>query len=189
MECVVVGIGGDFVADVVAILQRLSWTVRTFVSNVDGDPNPQNVDPVVGSSDLSPGLLALPCVIGVVTPRHRQAATESARRLGFTAFPALVDPSAVVAHDATLGEGVILNAGAVIAARSEIRAFAVVNRLSSVGHHATVGEYGFIGPGVTVCGGAKIGNRAFIGAAATLLPGATVADRKTISAGSLVKAS
>ncbi len=47
VDCVVFGIGGSYVGEVVGILHRLDWTIRAFVSNEDGSLNPNNLKPLV----------------------------------------------------------------------------------------------------------------------------------------------
>ena len=57
MDCVVFGIGGGYVGEVVGILHRLDWKIRAFVSNEDGSPNPNNLTPLVHVGHLSKEIL------------------------------------------------------------------------------------------------------------------------------------
>lgn len=186
MECVVFAVGGSFVVDVVGVLHRLGWTVRAFVSNEDGCPNPNGLDPVVSDQLLPGGLVELPCVVGMGTPSHRRTAHDSARRAGFTRFPAVVDPSAVVTHDATVAEGAFVNAGVVVAARARLGPFSVINRSSSIGHGSGIGAFAFVGPGATVCGGVSLADDAFVGAGAILIPDSSVGVGAFVGAGSVI---
>ena len=180
------GIGGSFVVDVVAVLERLGWTIHAYVPNEDGAPNPNGLGPVIGSEMLPNRLRSLPCVLGVGTPVARRTAHESALSHNFVQFPATVDPTAVVAHDAQINDGVLVNAGVVVASRAKLGEFAVINRSASIGHGTSVGEYSFVGPGATVCGNSFVASEAFLGAAAVVTPEASIGEGAYIGAGSVI---
>ena len=63
--------------------------------------------------------------------------------LGFAIAPALVDPTAIVASSAQLGDGSYLNAGVVIGAAARLGRHVIVNRTSSIGHHAGARRFRF----------------------------------------------
>jgi hypothetical protein len=71
--------------------------------------------PLVSPTELSPEHLRLPVAIPLITPGHRFAVEAEARSLGFHFFPALLDPTAVIAKTAQVGEGSIVNAATVVA--------------------------------------------------------------------------
>ncbi len=183
----VFGIGGSYVGDVVGILHRLDWTIRTFVSNEDGCPNPNNLTPLVHVGRLSKELLEFPCVLGVSTPKHRRTAHESAQIAGFSSFPPVLDPTAVIAHDVTVDEGALVNAGVVVGAQAKLGSFSLINRSSSLGHGTAIGSFAVVGPGVTVCGDCRIASGAFVGAGAVLTPGSSVGADAFVGAGSVIR--
>jgi UDP-3-O-[3-hydroxymyristoyl] glucosamine N-acyltransferase len=73
-----------------------------------------------------------------------------------------IHPSAVVAADAELGEGVHVGANAVIEAGARIGAGVVVGALSYVGHEARVGEGSFLHARVTVGDRCVVGRRVIL---------------------------
>lgn len=98
----------------------------------------------------------------------------------------LVHPSAYVARDALLGDGVQVLAGAVVGSRATVCIGAIVNTRASVDHECDVGMYAHIGPGATLAGCVNVGEGAFIGAGATVLPRVTIGEYATIGAGATV---
>ena len=180
------GVGSTYVYDIDETLRRLGWPVRGYVANVAGGSRPDDLHPVVDAADLPGEWRALPVVLVPFTPGHRAAIEREALSLGFTAFPAVVDPSAVVASTVTIGEGAVVNAGVVIGARTTIGRFASVNRSASVGHDVVVEDYASLGPACVVCGTCHIEAGAFVGAGATLVPHVTVGRNAVVGAGTVV---
>lgn len=185
MDCVVFGIGGTFVAEVASVLSRLQWTVRAFVSNEPGDPNPCHLEPMRPQSDVA-DLTALPCVLGVALPKHRHAAHAAATAAGFSVFPPVVDPGATLGSEVRLGDGSFINAAVAIGARASLGPYSVINRSSSVGHHAEVGPYAFVGPGTTLCGHVLIGAGSVVGAGSVITPQTAVGRGSFVGAGSVI---
>jgi UDP-3-O-[3-hydroxymyristoyl] glucosamine N-acyltransferase len=73
-----------------------------------------------------------------------------------------VHPTAIVAPDATLGEGVSVGPYAVVGARSRIGAGTVVLPHVTIGADVAIGAHGLIHSGVRVADGVTIGNRVII---------------------------
>jgi sugar O-acyltransferase (sialic acid O-acetyltransferase NeuD family) len=142
--------------------------------------------PVVSASDLAPEQLGLAVAIPLITPGLRLAVEVEARQLGAELFPALVDPTAIVARTAAVGEGGIVNAAAVIAAASTIGRFVHLNRGASVGHHNVIEDYATIGPGCVLAGHVRIGRGAFVGAGAVCAPKVAVGANAVVGAGAVV---
>lgn len=186
MDCVVYGVGSSYVYEVHEILRRKGWGVRGLVANMAGVPRPEGIGGVVDADDMPAEWLAEPVVLALVTPGNLQHVAREARQRGFRRFPALVDPTAVVAASADIADGVVVNAAAVIGARTRVGRFASINRSVSVGHHVEIAEYGSLGPGCVLGGEVRIDRGAFVGAGATVLPGVTVGSNAVAGAGSVV---
>lgn len=142
--------------------------------------------PLLTPAELSPDLLRLPVAIPLITPGHRFAVEIEARSLGFDSFPALLDPSAVVARTTPVGEGSIVNAAAVIAAGTALGRSVHVNRSASIGHHNVVEDYATLGPGCVLAGQVRIGRGAFVGAGAVCAPMVDVGPNAVVGAGAVV---
>lgn len=121
--------------------------------------------------------------IGVGTIRarlHMAALAVGARPLR------VVHPSAILALDAVLGDGVLVAAGTVIAPGATIGDGTIINHGAVVDHDCRVGDFCHIAPNAALGGEVGIGDRVMIGAGAVLLPGITIADDVTIGAGAVV---
>jgi UDP-perosamine 4-acetyltransferase len=97
-----------------------------------------------------------------------------------------IAPTAWVARDATLGEGVVLCPGAVVGARARLGDNVIVNTLSGVDHDCVVGDHSQITVGVSFGGGVTVGRDCFFGLKSALVPGVTIGDGVTVLAGSVV---
>jgi sugar O-acyltransferase (sialic acid O-acetyltransferase NeuD family) len=142
--------------------------------------------PVLTPAELSPEYLDLSVAIPLITPGHRFAVMAEARSLGLRSFPALLDPTAVVARSAQVGEGSIVNAAAVIAGGASLGRSVHVNRSASVGHHNRIEDYATLGPGCVLAGHVTIGRGAFVGAGAVCAPEVTVGPNAVVGAGAVV---
>lgn len=101
-------------------------------------------------------------------------------------FAAVVHPSAVVASDVVLGEGVQIMAGAVIQPGSRIGKNSIVNTNATVDHDCIIGDHVHISPGVTLSGGVKVGRMVHIGTGATVIQGIGIGDRCLVASGAVV---
>ena len=126
---------------------------------------------------------SLPCAFA---PQRRRALAKEGENRGLSLAPALVDPTAILAHSARLSPGVFVNAGAIIGAASMVRTGAFVNRASSIGHHCVVGSYASIGPGVTLASNVVLEDDVIVGAGAVVLPDVRVGAGAIIGAGATV---
>jgi sugar O-acyltransferase (sialic acid O-acetyltransferase NeuD family) len=186
MDCVLYGVGSTYVHEVYEILRRRGWHICGLVANLADAPRPEHLGPVVRPPEMPPEWLECGAVLPVVTPGHIQRLRREAYSRGFRQFPALVDPTAVVAESAAMGEGTVINAGVVIGAESRFGVFTSVNRSVSVGHHAVVADYVSLGPACVLSGEVRLERGAFVGAGATLLPGVRIGSNAVVGAGSVV---
>ena len=175
----------DYTVDVVEIIARRDEEVAALVDNLH---EPRSVDdPEMISADaLSPALLPLPVVIPLITPGHRHHVVVEARMKGLTCFPSLVDPTAVVASSAEIGEGTVINAGAVIAGEVRAGRFVHVNRSASVGHHSVLDDFSTLGPGCVLAARVRVSSGAFIGAGAVCAPKVVIGANAIVGAGAVV---
>ena len=185
----------SFAVEVAEIVWRRDEEVALLVDNLPaGDeraagagPPGADVDaPVLRPAQLSPEQLELNAVVPLITPGHRFAVEAEARDLGLASFPALVDPTAVIARTATVGDGTVVNAAAVVAGATTVGRFVHVNRSASVGHHNVLEDYATLGPGCVLAGSVRIGRGAFVGAGAVCAPEVTVGPDATVGAGAVV---
>lgn len=101
-------------------------------------------------------------------------------------FVTVVHPSAVVASDVHLDEGVQIMAGAVIQPGSRLGRNAIVNTNASVDHDCQIGNHVHLAPGVTLSGEVTIGDSVHIGTGATVIQGIRIGSGSLIAAGAVV---
>jgi sugar O-acyltransferase (sialic acid O-acetyltransferase NeuD family) len=95
-------------------------------------------------------------------------------------------PTAVVAHDAAVGNGVILAANVVINPSTSIKDNVIIWPGAIVEHDCFIGEHSYIGPGCRISGCVNIGERCLIGAGAVILPYLHIGNNVIIGAGAVV---
>lgn len=104
------------------------------------------------------------------------------RARGYT-FPPLVHPTAWVAPDVALSDGVQIMAGAVVQPGCVLGTNVTLNTHASVDHDCLIGANVHIAPGAVLCGGVQVGDGAFIGAGAVLIQGLRIGNATVVGAG------
>ena len=186
MSIVLYGSGSSIIVDIEETCGRLGLTIAAIVRNVPGDDFAVSGAQTINADDVTDDLRALPFAVPIFAPAHRLAARDDALKMGFARAATIVDPAAIVARSARIGDGSYVNAGAVIGGASRFGAFVFVNRSASIGHHAEVGDFAAIGPGVTIAGRVRIGRGAVISTGAVVLPEIEIGANTVVGAGSVV---
>ncbi|WP_158217383.1 NeuD/PglB/VioB family sugar acetyltransferase [Synechococcus sp. MW101C3] len=118
---------------------------------------------------------------------QRQAITRRlAACLPDVMFPALIDPTAVVAADAHLGAGAVVMAQAHVGAGCELGEGVLVNTRASLDHDSRLDAFASLAPGVIAGGRVWIGERSAIGLGAMLRNDIGIGADTVVGAGSLV---
>lgn len=107
---------------------------------------------------------------------------DKVKQIGFC-LPNIIDPSAVIAGDAALGEGNFIGKLAMINADVRIGSMCIINSGALIEHECQVGDFSHISVGTVLCGGVTVGRETFVGAGATLIQRTTVGDRCIVAAG------
>ncbi|WP_227762469.1 acetyltransferase [Zhaonella formicivorans] len=110
---------------------------------------------------------------------------QKLKNLGYS-FASLIHPSAIIASDVKLAEGVQIMAGAIIQAGSNVGQNAIINTKASIDHDCVIGNHVHIAPGVTLSGGVTVGDRAHIGTGATIIQNVRIGQSSIVGAGALV---
>lgn len=105
--------------------------------------------------------------------------------LGFS-FPVIIDPSAVAAEDAVIGEGTYIGRKAVVNADAKIGINCIVNTAAVIEHDCRVGDFSHVSVASVLCGQVTVGKDVMIGANATVIQGVTVGDGAVVGAGAAV---
>ena len=180
---VLFGVDSVFSAEVVETLNRLGYPVVAGIMTGEPEWDLQGMPPLFEESKIDRQLLSLSVAIPWTTPALRRDRWQRAKAAGFTRFDALIDPTAVVASTASIGEGVFLNAGVVVGAHAVLANSALINRNASIGHHTVLEEFVTIRPGATVTGRCRIGPGAVIGAGAAVGPSLRIGSNSVVGLG------
>jgi sugar O-acyltransferase (sialic acid O-acetyltransferase NeuD family) len=173
-------------AEVAEIIWRTDAEVAAFVDNLPDGPEPSPLARVIGPQDLTDAERRLPTAIALMTPGHRCAVEAEARSFGLDRFPALLDPTSVIARTAHFGEGTVVNAQSVVGARSTLGRFVHINRSVSIGHDAELHDFVTLGPACVLAGYITVESGAFIGAGAIIAPRVRIGRNATVGAGTVV---
>jgi sugar O-acyltransferase (sialic acid O-acetyltransferase NeuD family) len=180
------GTGSPVLVDVEESLHRAGLPVAAGIRNRPGACHLPADLPYRSIEELDEALRALPFLVPLFTPAHRQVAAREAAEAGLTRPFTLIDPSVAAPRRLEIGAGSYVNAGCSLGSCSVLGAFTFVNRGASLGHHARLDAFVSIGPGVVVAGHVTIGLGAVIGTGATVLPEVTIGENAVIGAGSVV---
>ncbi|MFI3155456.1 MAG: acetyltransferase [Methylococcaceae bacterium] len=101
-------------------------------------------------------------------------------------FKTLIDPSAFIAADVELSEGVQVMAGVIIQTGTKIAENTIVNSGAIVEHDCCIGRHVHIAPGTVLSGTVDIGDHVHIGTGATIIQGINIGTGSIIGAGSVV---
>jgi sugar O-acyltransferase (sialic acid O-acetyltransferase NeuD family) len=182
---VLVGAEERFAADVVESLGRLGATVA---HAIPFEPPAWSMEGVtfLSAPEVTREMRSARFFIPRNNPGLRKARLLWARELGFRSLVTIIDPKAVVAASASVGQGVYVNAGAVIAAQAVLGDHVFVNRLAGVGHHAVLDDFVSVGPGASICSRVTIGRGTMIGAGASIAPDVTIGANTMVAVGAVV---
>ena len=121
----------------------------------------------------------------VDTLQPRRLLFEKFMQKGYR-FATVIHPSAVVARDVTLGEGVQIMAGVVLQPGVSIGADTIINTAASIDHDCRIGAHTHIAPGAVLSGGVRVGSEVHLGTAAAVIHNIEIGDRSLVAAGAVV---
>ena len=183
LRCGIFASRTNYVGEVIEIIRRRGDQVAVLIDNL---PEPNTSPGTITPQDLARVEDSLSIVIPLATPGHRYKAQLQARALGLRDFPALIDPTAVIAASSRIGDGSVINAAAVIGADTQIGSFVHINRSASIGHDVTAADFVTFGPGCIVAGHAVIDTGAFICTGAVVAPKMRIGANAVVGAGAVV---
>ena len=101
-------------------------------------------------------------------------------------FATVIHPSAIIALELQIEEGVQIFAGAILQPGSRIGCNAIVNTGAIVDHDCVVVAHAHIAPGVVLSGGVRVDSGAHIGAGASIIQGVSIGAGSIVGAGAVV---
>ncbi len=115
----------------------------------------------------------------------RDALYDKIKKSGYH-LPNIIDPSAAVAPDVKMGEGIFVGKQAVVNAGARIGDMCIINSAAVVEHDCVVGRFSHIAVGSVLCGGVYVGERTLIGAGTVVIQEVAVGENVLIGAGTVV---
>lgn len=115
----------------------------------------------------------------------RDVLYQKLKRIGFR-LPVIADPSAVLAEDATVGEGSFIGKNAVVNTSAVVGKMCIINTGAIVEHENQIGDFTHVSVNSTLCGGVEISDHCFIGAGAIIIQNRKIGKNSVIGAGSVV---
>ena len=125
------------------------------------------------------------CVGSIGSTALRQAVYEKFRERQYI-FDTVIHPSAVIAPEVHIEDGVQVMAGAVVQPGSRLGANVIINTGARVDHDCLIDAHAHIAPGVTLSGHVHIGKGAHIGTGASIIQGIKVNAAGIVGAGAVV---
>jgi UDP-perosamine 4-acetyltransferase len=116
---------------------------------------------------------------------NRQAVYDRFTREGYC-FSTVIHPSAIIAPEVQIADGVQIMAGAILQPGSSIGANAIVNTGAIVDHDCIVGQHAHIAPGAVLSGGVHVGVGAHVGTGACIIQGVSIGAGSIVGAGAVV---
>lgn len=141
--------------------------------------------PVFGPTTRIDGIAHDAVIVGIGNNAIRRRVIHELRNNGETLVN-VIHPSAVIADDVELGQGVVIAARAVINTGSIIADGVILNTACSTDHHNLVEAFAHIGPGAHLGGDVHVGEGTLIGIGAAVIRGCTVGEWSTVGVGAAV---
>lgn len=189
MDCVIIGAGGHgrVVLDILVneghqnIIGFLDSNHMLHGKRMDGVE-------VLGSVELLPELISngiSGAIVAIGDNGTRRSFCDQVRQRGAQLLSA-IHPSANIATNVSLGEGVVVAAGALVCAHSQIGDGTILNTGCIVDHETMIGTCCHICPGAKLAGRVTVEAGAFIGIGATVVQRVRIGHDAVVGAGSVV---
>ena len=124
--------------------------------------------------------------VGSLPGQHaRSGIYRKHRELGYR-FRTVIHPSAGVAEDVQLGDGVQIMAGALVQSGTRIGDNTIINTGAIVDHDCQVDDNVHIATGAALSGGVRVGSGVHVGTGASVIQGVVIGQDAVIGAGAVV---
>ena len=183
---VIYGIGSPLLVDYEESLAKAGLEIYIAVENVPCKSWLTQGPPIVKPHSIAPDILALPFLVPLFTPGHRQIAVLEASQIGFSRPLNLIDNSVSIPRTLTAEGGLYINSGCSFGAGSQFGEFVCINRGASIGHHVQLERFVSIGPGAIIGAMVRINKGAVIGTGAVILPKICIGENSVVGAGAVV---
>jgi len=101
-------------------------------------------------------------------------------------FPVIIDATAVVSREATLGQGTFIGKSAIINNDAKLGDFCIVNSGGIVEHGSRIGRNVNISPGAVINGQVNVGDNTMVGANSVIIQNINIGKDVVIGAGTVI---
>jgi sugar O-acyltransferase (sialic acid O-acetyltransferase NeuD family) len=177
---------------VIDILERQSqWRIAGLVDTYKATGTMLMGYRVLGSEDRLPELMAQYGVGGGIVAigdnrMRRQVALRVAAIASQFRFINAVHPSARIAREVEMGEGIAIMAGVTVNAGTRIGNFCYVNTNASVDHDNVLEPFSCLQPNSATGGNVRLGSLSVLAMGAIAVPGISIGEDTLVGAGSTV---
>ncbi len=98
----------------------------------------------------------------------------------------LIDPSAKVSHNSSIGLSTYVGINTIINAQSQIGKGVIINTAAVIEHECKVQDFSHIAPAAILCGNVSVGEGSFLGANTVVVNNTSICSYTIIGAGSVV---
>lgn len=179
-DIIVVGASG-FGMETLWLARRLGRNVIGFLDDTTEKQNKQILGvPVLGPIDECGKYENNEFIVAIGSPRGRKSVVSRLLDYAVLEYATLIDPSAIVDKDVSVGEGSIICAGVICTVNVSIGKHTIVNLNSTIGHEVKVDDFVTIAPNVSISGNIYLRSLVEVGT------GATLREKLEVGAGSVV---
>lgn len=187
---IILGAGGAGL-EALLVARRMGTTEFQVMGFADDNPalSGQTIEgvPVIGGVDAVLAEWAgkgihFHCGIGRNVVRKKLTTDFVAR--GFLAAT-LIDPSAVIAGSAHIGDGTYIGAHVFVGPQARVGRGALINAGASIGHHCVLSDFSQVCPGGRLSGHSSLDEGAFVGSNGVTVSGITLGKWTILGANSL----
>jgi len=101
-------------------------------------------------------------------------------------IPNIIDNTAIVSRNSTLGKGLFIGKHAVLNAGSTLEDGVIINSSATIEHDCIIGAFAHVSPGVVLCGNVTIGADTHVGAGCIIRQQVNVGNNVMVGMGSVV---
>jgi sugar O-acyltransferase (sialic acid O-acetyltransferase NeuD family) len=172
--------------DVLDLIEQLPWI--ELVGFLDPQAEARdgafpNLGPDENWLRLKAGEPGLKAILAPDPPSLRE---RLASFYGLESLVTIIASGVFISTMATVGSGSLVQRSAMIGRNVSIGRACKLNSGAVVHHDAHVGDFTTLAPGARLLGGVRVGHGCYIGSAAVVLPGRQIEDGATVGAGAVV---
>lgn len=167
-DIIIIGASG-FGMEVLWLARRLGRNISGFLDDTVEKQGKQIMGaPVLGLIDQCGKHENNEFIIAIGSSRGRESVVSRIQDCAVVEYATLIDPSAIVDKDVSVGEGCIICAGVICTVGIEIGRHTIINLNSTVGHSVRFGDYVTVAPNVSISGDIYLNSLVEVGTGAVL---------------------